>query len=62
MFKKFFKYTLFLTLLIGSLFLCGYGYSKLSNKLEIKSANNISMYDNANEVFFKVMELVNGLI
>ena len=34
MFKKFFKYTLFLTLLIGSLFLCGYGYSKLSNKLE----------------------------
>ena len=53
MFKKFFKYTLFLTLLIGSLFLCGYGYSKLSNKLEIKSANNISMYDNANEVFFQ---------
>lgn len=53
MFKKFFKYTLFLTLLIGSLFLCGYGYSKLSNKLEIKSANNISMYDNANEAFFQ---------
>lgn len=53
MFKKFFKYTLFLTLLIGSLFLCGYGYSKLSNKLEIKSANNISMYDNTNEVFFQ---------
>lgn len=53
MFKKFFKYTLFLTLLIGALFLCGYGYSKLSNKLEIKSANNISMYDNTNEVFFQ---------
>lgn len=53
MFKKFFKYTLFLTLLIGSLFLCGYGYSKLSNKLEIKSANNISMYDNTNEAFFQ---------
>lgn len=53
MFKKFFKYTLFLTLLIGSLFLCGYGYSKLSNKLEIKSANNISMYDNKNEAFFQ---------
>lgn len=53
MIKKLFKYILFFTLIIGAFFLCGYGYSKLSNKLEIKSANNIIMYDNTNEVFFQ---------
>lgn len=53
MIKKLFKYILFFTLIIGAFFLCGYGYSKLSSKLEIRNANNITMHDNTNKVFFQ---------
>lgn len=53
MFKKSFKYLLFVFLIISALSLCGYGYAKLSTNLEIKSANNISLYDGNNELFFQ---------
>ena len=53
MFKKSFKYFLFVFLIISALSLCGYGYAKLSTNLEIKSANNISLYDGNNELFFQ---------
>lgn len=53
MIKKIFKYSLFIFLIILCICLCGYGYSKLNTSLEINSANNISLYDNNNEVFFQ---------
>ena len=53
MIKKIFKYSLFIFLIILCVCLCGYGYSKLNTSLEINSANNISLYDNNNEVFFQ---------
>lgn len=53
---KIFKKILKLGCLIGVLFfifgLSFYGYSKLSTKLEIKNANNISLYDKNGNVFF----------
>lgn len=53
MIKKIFKYSLFIFLIILCVCLCGYSYSKLNTSLEINSANNISLYDNNNEVFFQ---------
>lgn len=53
MIKKIFKYSLFIFLIILCVCLCGYGYSKLNTSLEINSANNISLYDNNDEVFFQ---------
>lgn len=53
---KIFKKILKLGSLIGVLFfifgLSFYGYSKLSTKLEIRNANNISLYDKNGNVFF----------
>ena len=51
--KKILKYFTFIILIITSIALCGYGYSKLNTSLEINSANNISLYDINNEVFFQ---------
>ncbi|MGN1000440.1 MAG: transglycosylase domain-containing protein [Bacilli bacterium] len=53
MFKKCLKYFWFVFLIVVALSLCGYGYAKLSTNLEIKSANNISLYDGNNELFFQ---------
>lgn len=51
--KKIIKYFIFVILIFLVICFCSYGYNKLSNKLEIKSANNISMYDSSNNVFFQ---------
>ena len=53
MIKKMFKFFTFILVLIVVFLLASYGYNKLSSKLEITSANNISMYDNNNELFFQ---------
>ncbi|MDD6879043.1 MAG: PBP1A family penicillin-binding protein [bacterium] len=47
------KYMIFLILIVTVICFCSYGYSKLNNKLEITSANNISLYDDSGEVFFQ---------
>ena len=51
--KKTIKITTFFIILVTTLSLAFYGYSKISPKLEIKSANNITLYDNNQEVFFQ---------
>ena len=53
MIKKIFKYVFFFSLLIISICLCGYGYSKLNTSLEISSVNNISLYDSKEELVFQ---------
>ena len=50
--KKKLKIFIFFIVLIITFSLAFYGYSKISPKLEIKSANNIVLYDKNNEVFF----------
>ena len=51
--KKLIKRTIFLILLIISFCFCGYGYNRITESLEIKSANNISLYDNNNNLYFQ---------
>ena len=52
LFKKIFKYLFLFSVLFFVIIFFGYGYSKLSVKLEIKNANNISLYDKNGNVFF----------
>lgn len=51
--KKTTKIIIFFIALFSTLSLAFYGYTKISPKLEIKSANNISLYDSNNEIFFQ---------
>lgn len=51
--KKLIRRTIFLILLIISFCLCGYGYNRITETLEIKSANNISLYDNNSNLYFQ---------
>lgn len=51
--KKSTKLIAFVAILLTTLSLAFYGYTKNSPKLEIKSANNITLYDSNNEVFFQ---------
>ena len=51
--KKVTKLTLFFLILLFSIGLAIYGYGQVSNKLEIKSANNLSLYDSNGNMFFQ---------
>ena len=51
-FKKIFKFLFFAFLLLFILGFSLYGYSRVSSKLEIKNANNISLYDKDGNLFF----------
>jgi len=51
--KKIIKRFIFLLLIIVALGFCGYGYNRITETLEIKSANNISLYDTNNNLFFQ---------
>ena len=51
--KKFIKFTLFFLILLFAMGISIYGYGKISDKLEIKSANNISLYDQDGNLFFQ---------
>lgn len=50
--KKLFKFLLFVFILLFILGFSLYGYSRVSTKLEIKNANNISLYDSNGNLFF----------
>ena len=50
--KKIIKYVCIFSLIIFVVSFFTYGYSKLSLKLEIKNANNISLYDKNENLFF----------
>ncbi|MBO5376160.1 MAG: PBP1A family penicillin-binding protein [Bacilli bacterium] len=50
--KKIFKFLFFVFLLFFILGFSLYGYSRVSTKLEIKNANNISLYDGNGNLFF----------
>ncbi len=51
--KKLIKYSILLSILLLAIGLGLYGYGQVSTKLEIRSANNISLYDNTGNVFFQ---------
>ncbi len=51
-FKKALKFLFFIFLIIFILGFSFYGYSRISVKLEIKNANNISLYDSNGNLFF----------
>ena len=51
-FKKLLKFLFFLFLILFILGFSIYGYSRVSSKLEIKNANNISLYDKNGNLFF----------
>lgn len=51
--KKKLKIFIFFIVLILTFSLAFYGYSKISPKLEIKSANNIELYDKNKDLFFQ---------
>ena len=51
-FKKLLKFLFFVFLILFILGFSIYGYSRVSSKLEIKNANNISLYDKNDNLFF----------
>lgn len=51
--KKKIKYAIFFLMSILIISLCSYGYFKLNTALKIENANNITLYDNNNEVVFQ---------
>lgn len=51
--KKSIKTIVFLSIVILAIGLCVYGYQQVSTKLEIKSANNISLYDLNGNMYFQ---------
>ena len=53
MIKKVFKFFMFIFILIAVFSFASYGYNKLNYKLEITSANNISLFDKDGELFFQ---------
>lgn len=52
LFKKIIKISIVFSIIIFIIFFSLFGYSKLSIKVEIKNANNISLYDKNGNVFF----------
>ena len=50
--KKMVKYSILLLFIIFVFGFIFFGYTKLSMKIEIKNANNVSLYDKNGEVFF----------
>ncbi len=52
-FKKTIKLTLFFLILLFTIGLSIYGYGQVSDKLEIRSANNLSLYDSNGNMFFQ---------
>lgn len=52
-FKKTIKLTLFFLILLFTIGLAIYGYGQVSDKLEIRSANNLSLYDSNGNMFFQ---------
>lgn len=53
MHKRIIKYFLFIIFLGSAICFCWYGYNKINKELNIKGANNISLYDNNNEIIFQ---------
>lgn len=51
--KKIIKIMILVTILITTIGLGLYGYGQVSTKLEIKSANNISLYDTKGNMYFQ---------
>lgn len=51
--KKIFKFTIIMAFTFILLILGLYGYAKISPKLEIKTANSISLYDSHNNLYFQ---------
>ena len=51
-FKKLLKFLFFVFLILFILLFSIYGYFRVSSKLEIKNANNISLYDKNGNLFF----------
>jgi len=51
--KKMIKTTLFLLILLFTIGISIYGYGRVASKLEIKSANNLSLYDSNENLFFQ---------
>ena len=51
--KKIIKATVFGGILLFTIGISIYGYGKVSNRLEIRSANNLSLYDSSNNLFFQ---------
>ena len=51
-FKKLLKFLFFILIILFILGFSIYGYSRVSSKLEIKNANNISLYDKNDNLFF----------
>ena len=52
-FKRLFTFAFFIAVIGGAAIFSFYAYSKVSPKLEIKSANNISLFDKNEELFFR---------
>ena len=50
--KKLFKFLTITSVILLILGFSLYGYSRVSSKLEIKNANNISLYDKDGALFF----------
>lgn len=53
LFRKLFSIGFFIAILVGAGIFSFYAYSKISTKLELKSANNISLFDSSGELFFR---------
>ena len=51
--KKMIRFTIFIFILILTICFGLYGYQKVSTKLEIKSANNIALYDIDGNMYFQ---------
>lgn len=51
-FKKLFKFSIFIIILVIITCFSMYGYSRISKKLEIRNANNFSLVDRNGNVFF----------
>ena len=51
--KKTIKFTAFFIILLFTIGISIYGYGKISSKLEIRSANNTSLYDGDDNLFFQ---------
>jgi len=51
--KKLFSFGFFVTIIGAATAFSFYAYSKISPKLELKSANNISLFDKSEELFFR---------
>ena len=53
LFRKLFGISFLIAIIVGAGAFSFYAYSKISIKLELKSANNISLFDSTGELFFR---------